>query len=183
MDLMLGYPDDLFWAEWPVPSVAGIAAEWHPSALSLSCKLSLAQEIHFAQDKSLSKASFHSVTARRSNLSTLNEITPEYSLEGLTLKLQYFDHLMQTAHSLDKTLMLGKIEGKRRRGWQKMVGWHHWLNGCEFEQILGDGGQESLMCCSPWGSQRVGHDWATKQQKQSLYLKLTFIQWLIYRGA
>jgi len=105
---------------------------------------------------SLSKSSFHSVTERRSNLSTLNEINPEYSLEGLTLKLQYFGHLMQTAHSLGKTLMLEKIEGRRRRGWQKMVGWHHWLNRCEFEQILGDGeGQESLMCCSPCGHKEL----------------------------
>ena len=53
-------------------------------------------------------------TARRSNLSILKEINPEYSLEGLLLKLQYFDHLMQRADSLEKTLMLGKAEGKRR---------------------------------------------------------------------
>ena len=56
-----------------------------------------------------------SLTARRSNQSILKEINPEYSLEGLMLKLQYFGHLMQRANSLDKTLMLGKIEGKRRR--------------------------------------------------------------------
>jgi len=55
-------------------------------------------------------------TARRSNQSTLEEINPEYSLEGLKLKLQYFGHLMQRANSLEKTLMLGKTEGKRRRG-------------------------------------------------------------------
>ena len=55
-------------------------------------------------------------TARRSNQSILKEINPEYSLEGLMLKLQYFDHLMQRADSLKKNLMLGKIEGKRRRG-------------------------------------------------------------------
>ena len=61
-------------------------------------------------------------TARRSNRSTLKEISPEYSLEGLKLKLklQYFDHLMQRADSLEKTLMLGKIEGGRRRGCQRM---------------------------------------------------------------
>ena len=61
-------------------------------------------------------------TARRSNQSILKEINPEYSLEGLMLKLklQYFGHLMQTANSLEKTLILGKIEGKRRRGWQRM---------------------------------------------------------------
>ena len=64
-------------------------------------------------------------TARRSNQSILKEINPEYSLEGLTPKLQYFDHLMQRANSLEMTLMLGKTEGRRRRGWQRMK----WLNG------------------------------------------------------
>ena len=65
----------------------------------------------------------------------LKEINPEYSLEGLMLKLkfQYFGHLMRTANSLKKTLMLGKIEGRRRRGQQRMVGWHHQLNEHEFE--------------------------------------------------
>ena len=56
------------------------------------------------------------LTARRSNQSILKEINPEYSLEGLMLKLQYFGHLMQRANSLEKTLMLGKIEGRRRKG-------------------------------------------------------------------
>ena len=66
-------------------------------------------------------------TARRSNQSILKEISPEYSLEGLMLKLklQYFGHLMQRADSLEKTLMLGKIEGRRRRGQQRM----RWLDG------------------------------------------------------
>ena len=66
-------------------------------------------------------------TARRSNLSILKEISPEYSLEGLMLKLklQYFGHLMWRTDSLEKTLMLGKIEGGRRRGWQRM----RWLDG------------------------------------------------------
>ena len=59
-------------------------------------------------------------TARRSNRSILKEISPEYSLEGLMLKLQYFGHLMQRADSLEKTLMQGKIEGRRRRGRQRM---------------------------------------------------------------
>ena len=59
-------------------------------------------------------------TARRSNLSILKEINPEYSLEGLMLKLQYFGHLMGRADSLAKALMLGKVEGKRRREWQQM---------------------------------------------------------------
>ena len=59
-------------------------------------------------------------TARRSNQSILKEISPEYSLEGLMLKLQYFGHLMQRTDSLEKTLMLGKIEGRRSRGQQRM---------------------------------------------------------------
>ena len=66
-------------------------------------------------------------TARRSNQSILKEISPEYYMEGpmLKLKLQYFGHLMQRIDSLKKTLILGKIEGRRRRGWQRM----RWLNG------------------------------------------------------
>ena len=75
-------------------------------------------------------------TERRSNQSILKEINPEYSLEGLMLKLklQYFGHLKWRAVSFEKTLMLGKIEGRRRRGWQRdeMVRWHHQLNGHEF---------------------------------------------------
>ena len=98
-------------------------------------------------------------TARRSNQSILGnqEISPEYSLEGLMLKLklQYFGHLMRRIDSLEKTLMLGEIEGGRRRGQQRM----RWLDGItdsmdmsEFEQALGVGdGHGSLACCSPWG--------------------------------
>ena len=75
-------------------------------------------------------------TARRSNQSILKEVNPEYSLEGLMLKLLYFGHLMWRVNSLEKTLRLGKIEGKGRRGQQQeMVGWHHRVNGHEFEQI------------------------------------------------
>ena len=68
----------------------------------------------------------------------------------LKLKLRYFSHLMQTADSLEKTLILGKIEGRRRRGGteNEMVGWHHQLNGHESEQTPGDSeGQGSLVCC------------------------------------
>ena len=64
-------------------------------------------------------------TARRSNQSTVKEISPEYSLAGLMLKLQYFDHLMQRTESLEKTLMLGMTEGRRRRGRWRM----RWLDG------------------------------------------------------
>ena len=90
-------------------------------------------------------------TARRSNQSILKEISPEYSLEGLMLKLklQYFGHLMGITDSFEKPLMLGKIEGMRRRGWQRI---YHRVNGHEFEQTLGDAeGQWILVCCSPWG--------------------------------
>ena len=91
-------------------------------------------------------------TATRSNQSILKEINPGCSLEGLMLKLklQYLGHLMRRTDSLEKTLMLGKIEGKRRRGQQRMR--HHQLNGYEFDQAPGDGeGQGSLACCSPRG--------------------------------
>ena len=98
-------------------------------------------------------------TARRSNESILKEISLEYSLEGLMLKLkfQYFGHPMRRTDSLEKSLMLGKMEGGRGRGRAdrgEMVGWHHQLNGHEFKQAPGVGdGQGSLACCSPWGLQ------------------------------
>ena len=70
----------------------------------------------------------------------------------LKLKLQYFGHLMRRANSLEKTLMLGNTEGRRRGLTEdEMVGWHHQIYGHEFEQTPGDsGGQGSLVCCSPW---------------------------------
>ena len=98
-------------------------------------------------------------TARRINKSILKEISPEYSLEGLMLKvkLQYFGHMMWRADSLEKTLMLGKIEGGRKKGQQEdeMVGWHHQLFGHELAQAPGDGGQGSLVCWSPWGHKEL----------------------------
>ena len=95
-------------------------------------------------------------TARKSNQSILKVINPEYSLEGpmLKLKFQYFGHLMRRADSLEKILMLGKIEGRRRKGGaeNEMVGWHHRLNAHEFKPTLTDSeGQGSLVCSSPWG--------------------------------
>ena len=112
-------------------------------------------------------------TARRSNKSILKEINPEYSLEGLTLKLQYFDHLMWRADSLEKTLMLGKIVGRRRRGWQRM----RWLNGIidsvdmslsKLREMVKDREPGVLQSV---GSQRVGHDWATEQPQQRNYTR------------
>ena len=100
------------------------------------------------------------LTARRSNQSILKEISPEYSLVGLMLKLklQYFGYLMRRADSLEKTLMLGKGEARRKRGRQRTrwFGWHHRLNGHEFEQVLGDDEGQGTLVYS-WGSQRVGH--------------------------
>ena len=93
-------------------------------------------------------------TAWRSNQSILKEINPEYSLEGLMLKLklQYFGHLMRRGDSLEKTLMLGKIEDRRRRGQHRM----RWLHGYEFQQTPWNGkGQGSLACCSPWGCKEL----------------------------
>ena len=104
--------------------------------------------------------------ARRSNQSILKEISPEYSLKGLMLKLklQYFGHLMQSADSFEKTLILGRIKGVRRRGWQRM----RWLDGIidQWTWVWMDSG-------SWWwtgrpgvlqfmGLQRVGHNWATE---------------------
>ena len=107
-------------------------------------------------------------TAKRYNQSILKETSPEYSSEGLILKLklQYFGHLMRRTDSLEKTLMLGKIEDRRRRGWQRMRWLDGWMVGCstQWTWVWVDSG-------SWWwtgrpgvlwfmGSQRVGHDWA-----------------------
>ena len=102
-------------------------------------------------------------TARRSNQSILREISPEYSLEGLMLKLklQYFGCLMRRTDSLEKILMLGKTEGRRRRGWQRM----RWLGsisesiGTSLSKFGVADGQGSLSCCSPWGHKDLDTEW------------------------
>ena len=95
-------------------------------------------------------------TARRSNQCILKEIGPGCSLEGLMLKLklQYFGHLMRRVDSLEKTPDAGRDWGQEEKGIteDKMVVWHHWLDGYEFEWTLGDGdGQGGLVCCNSWG--------------------------------
>ena len=109
------------------------------------------------------------------------KLSPEYSLEGLKLKLklQYFGHLIWRTDSFDKTLMLGKIEGKGKGTTEnEMVGWHHRLNGHEFEQALGDGeGQGSLACCSPRGHKESDMtEWLNNDNKAKQVDKVYLIE-------
>ena len=111
-------------------------------------------------------------TARRSNQSILKEISPEYSLEGLMLKLklQYFSHLMWRTDSFEKTLMLGKIEGRRWRGWQR--GWDGWMASLtQWTWVWVNSGSwwwtGRPAVLQSVGSQRVGHNWAAELNYKS----------------
>ena len=113
--------------------------------------------------------------------SILNEISLECSLEGLmlNLKLQYFGHLMWRANSLEKTLMLGKIEGRKRRGRLRT----RWVDGItnsvgmSFELAPGDGdGQGSLVCCSPWGCKESDTtEWLNNSSKILIKIRNVFL--------
>ena len=109
------------------------------------------------------------MTARRSNQSMLKEINPEYSSEGLMLKLQYFGHMMRRTDSLEKTLMLGKTEGKKRRGQQKT----RWLDSTtdsmdmSLSTLWGDSGRRKPSMLESMGLCRVRHDLATEQQQHA----------------
>ena len=108
-------------------------------------------------------------TARRSNQSIIKEISPRCSLEGLMLKLKfhYFGHFMQRVDSLEKTLILGGIGGRRRRGWQdEMAGWHHWPSGHESEQTREIMKERVASCATVHGiakSRTWLSDWTTTQ--------------------
>ena len=112
-------------------------------------------------------------TARRSNQSILKEISPGCSLEGLILKLklQYFGHLMWRADSFEKTLMLGEIEGRRRRGRQRM----RWLDGITDSMYmslgkLGVDGQGALVCCGSWGCKESDTtEWLNRTELKQSY--------------
>ena len=99
-------------------------------------------------------------TTRRSKQSILKEISPENSLEGLLLKLQYFGHLMWTANSLEKNLMLEKTEWRRGQQRDEMVEWNHRWNGYELGQTPGDDEeQDGLACNIPWGCEELDMTW------------------------
>ena len=134
----------------------------HIRLWELESKEGRAPKNWYLQTVVLEKSPEHPLDSKRSNQSISKGINPEYSLEGLMVKLHYLGHLMRTANSLEKSLMLRKIEGRRRRGYQKM----RWLNGitdamdmnlAKSRRWWGAGSPGMLQST---GSQRVGHDQA-----------------------
>ena len=108
-------------------------------------------------------------TAKRSNQSILKEINSEYSLEGLMLKLQYFGHQMRRTNSLEKTLIMGKIKDKKRRGKEK----RRWLESITnsvdmFGQTPGDSEEQGILkCCSPQGREELDITWRLKNNNSN----------------
>ena len=123
-------------------------------------------------------------TARRSNQSILKEINPEYSLEGLMLKLklQYFGHLMQRASSLEKTLLIEKDwrHKEKRTTEDEMAGWHHRLDGCEFEWTPGVSDEQGgLVCWDSWGHKELDTterlNWTEPNRTENITLSIGYI--------
>ena len=125
-------------------------------------------------------------TVRRSNQSILKEISPEYSLEGLMLKLklQYFGHLIGRTDSLEKTLMLGKIEGRRRRGWQRIT----WLDSntdsidMNLSKLWEYWWTRKPSMLQSMGLQKVRHDWVTELTQPALYWWTVCPSWRLFRN-
>ena len=129
-------------------------------------------ELDHKEGRAPKKWCFWTVVLEKTLESLLNCKKIQPVLEGLMLKLklQYFGHLMQRTNSLEKTLMLGKTEDRKQRGWQEMKWLNHWLNGHEFEQTLGDGeGQGSLEYCNPLGLKKLDTSEQMNNNKQNYF--------------
>ena len=138
---------------------------WELDYKEIECRRIDASELGVGEDSWASLG-----TERRSNQWILKEISPEYSLAGLMLKLQYFGQLMWRTDWLEKTLMLRKIESMLEKGVteDEVVGWHHQLNEHEFEQSPGVGDKQGgLECCSPrWHKESDTTDWTEQKNPE-----------------